>query len=161
MNNNLTKKIGILSILSTVLCATIGQGIAKADIPGHHPYYLHARSDLRKAEQLLQLPDEGNVKQQENIAAREVHAAIWEIDNAAVLDRKDVDDNPHIDTSLRHHGRFNEIERLLQSAKHDISLEENNNAARLWRHRANVHLDRAEYHVNIAAERDRIDDHRY
>ncbi|GAC1493390.1 MAG: hypothetical protein NVS2B14_06510 [Chamaesiphon sp.] len=98
------------------------------------------------------------MKQEENIAAREVHTAILEIDRASVLDRKDVDDHPPIDTSLRHLGKFKEIERLLQSAKRDISLEEDNHAAIGLRHRIKVHIDRAERHVNIASRRDRTDD---
>ncbi len=160
MKNHLTQKFGTIGVLTLVLTAAIGQGIARADSPGEHPHYLHARSDLRKAEQLLRLPDERNVKAEENVAAREVHAAIWEIDHASVLDRKDVDDNPAIDTSLTHQGKFGEIERLLQSAKRDISLEEDNQSARAWRHRANVHLDRAEQRVDVAIRRDRNDDRR-
>lgn len=157
MNYLFTRKVGAIGILTTLLTVAITQA-ARADLPGKHPHYLHARSDLRKAEQLLQLPDERNVKQEETIAAREVHAAISEIDRAAVLDRKDVDDNPSIDTSLSHLGKFREIERLLQSAKRDISIEEDNHAAIGWRHRATIHLDRAQRDVEIAAQRDHNDD---
>jgi len=155
-----TQSFGAIGILTALLATAIAPSIARADIPGNHPHYLHARSDLRKAEQLLQLPDEANVKREEAVAAREVHAAIAEIDRASILDRKDLDDHPAIDTSLSHRSKFNEIERLLQSAKRDISLEENNQVARSWRHRANVHLDRAEQRVEIAANRDRRDDQR-
>lgn len=158
MNSNLTQKFGAMGILTVLLTVAMGQGMVKADSPGEHPHYLHARSDLRKAEQLLRLPDERNVKQEEDIAARELHAAIWEIDRASVLDRKDVDDNPPIDTSLNHQGKFHEIERLLQRAKRDISLEEDNHSAIGWRHKASVHITEAERRVEIAARRDRADD---
>ncbi len=157
MNSSLTQKIGAISILSTLLTVTIAPGIARADIPGNHPHYLHARSDLRKAEQLLQIPDEANVKE-EVIADRDVRAAILEIDRASVLDRKDVDDYPAIDTSLTHRGKFNEIKRLLQSAKRDISLEEDNQVARAWRRSAHVEIDRAIGRVDMAMRRDRSDD---
>ena len=154
-----TQTFGAIAILTT-LATAIAPNIARADIPGNHPHYLHARSDLRRAEQLLQRPDEANVKREESAAAREVHAAIAEIDRASVLDRKDIDDHPAIDTSLSHQGKFSEIERLLQSAKRDISLEEDNRSARSWQHRADLHLDRAEQRVEIAAKRDRVDDYR-
>ena len=161
MNHVLTPKlkfgtVGLLTALLTV--ATIGQGIARADIPGDHPHYLHARSDLRKAESILQLPDERNVKREEEIAVREVYAAIREIGRTSVLDHKDVDDNPAIDTSLTHQGKFHALERLLQSAKRDITLEEDNRSAKAWRHRAVVHIDEAERHVELAAKRDHADD---
>jgi hypothetical protein len=139
-----SQTLGAIGLLTALLATAIAPGIARADIPGDHPHYLHARSDLRKAEQLLQLPDERNVKAEETIAAREIHAAIREIDRASVLDRKDVDDHP----------------AMVQSAKRDTSLEEDNNSARAWRHRANVHLDQAEHHVDLAIQRDRRDDHR-
>ena len=158
MNNQLTRKFSTVGILSILLTTAIGQGIVRADIPGSHPHYLHARSDLRKAEQLLKLPEESNVKQEEKAALREIHAAIWEIDKAAVLDRKDMDDHPAIDTSLRHLSKFQEIERLLQSAKADISREEDNKAARPWRKQVNVHIDKADRNVDIAIKRDRYDD---
>lgn len=160
MTTHLTQKFSTIGLLTALFTAAIGASIARADIPGNHPHYLHARSDLRKAEQLLQLPDEANVKREENAAARDVHAAIAEIDRASVLDRKDIDDYPAIDTSLSHAGKFREIERLLQSAKQDISLEEDNQSARAWRHIANVHLDRAEQRVDLAIRRDRRDDQR-
>lgn len=159
MNNYLTSKIGAVSLLTALLSiATIGQSIARADNPGAHPHYLHARSDLRKAESILKLPAERNVKQEEASAAREVYAAIRELDRASVLDRKDMDDNPAIDTSLKHQGEFHELERLLQSAKRDITLEEDNGSAKAWRHRAVVHINEAERHVERAAKRDHADD---
>ena len=161
MNNHLTLKFGAISLLTALASvATIGQSIARADIPGAHPYYLHARSDLRKAESILQLPDERNVKQEEAIAAREVYAAIREIDRASVLDRKDVDDHPAIDISLAHQGKFQELERLLQSAKRDISREEDNRSAIAWRQRSITHINEAERHVALAAKRDHTDDWR-
>jgi hypothetical protein len=160
MKNNLTYKLGAIGILAMVLTTAIGQGRANAQNPGEHPHYLHARSDLRKAEQLLQLPDERNVKQEEVIAIHQVQLAIAKIDKAAVLDRKDVDDHPKIDTSLQHLGKFRAIESLLQSAKRDISLEEDNAAARSWKRQANSYIDKAEKRVDRAIKRDHGDDQR-
>jgi hypothetical protein len=158
MKNKLTYKLGAIGILAIVLTTAIGQGRASAQKPGEHPHYLHARSDLRKAEQLLQLPDEGNVKQEEVVAMHQVQLAIAKIDRAAVLDQKDVDDHPKIDRSLRHFGKFKAIESLLQSAKRDILFEEDNPAARSWRRQANSYIDQAEKRVDLAIKRDHADD---
>lgn len=160
MKNNLTYQLGAIGLLAIVLTTAIGQGRANAQKPGEHPHYLHARSDLRKAEQLLQLPDERNVKQEEVIAMHEIQLAIAKIDKAAVLDQKDVDNHPKIDTSLQHLQKFKAIESLLRSAKRDISLEEDNAAARPWRRQANAYIDKAEKHVDLAIKRDHSDDKR-
>jgi hypothetical protein len=131
---------------------------ALADTRGEHPHYLHARSDLAKARQLLKSGDEPNVRQQLENATNEVNQAIGEIDRAAVLDKKDVDDNPPIDTSLKCLGKFHEIFRLLRSAQKDIDLEEDNPAARGWRNRARGDIDDAVRFVKKALLLDEADD---
>ena len=69
-----------------------------ADTPGPHPFYLHARSDLRIAERMMMVNEEPNIMQDLSSAADRVRQAIRLLDEAAVIDRKDVDDNPRIDT---------------------------------------------------------------
>jgi len=49
---------------------------ALADMPGRHPAYLHARSDLRRAERLMEWPEERNVARDLGAAAREAREAI-------------------------------------------------------------------------------------
>lgn len=129
-----------------------------ADTPGKHPHYIHARSDLAKARQLLAQPDEANVAAQLRNAMNEVNQAIGEIDRAAVLDRKDMDDHPPIDTSLKCLGKFREIFRLLHSAQKDIDLEEDNPAARAWRNKANGEIGEAVKFVKKALLLDEADD---
>jgi len=131
---------------------------ALADTRGEHPHYLHARSDLAKARQLLKTGDEPNVRQQLNNAVNEVNQAIGEIDRAAVLDKKDVDDHPPIDTNLTCLGKFHEIFRLLRSAQKDIELEEDNPSAREWRNRARGDIDDAVKFVKKALLVDETDD---
>ncbi len=108
-----------------------------------HPAYLHARSDLRRATLLMRVPEEPNVTRDMNLAADYTERAIRELDAAAMFDRKDLDDHPPIDTHLGRSGRFREILRLLESARHDIEREEDNPRAREWRNRAFRNIDDA------------------
>lgn len=140
----LTQKISSLGILTTLVMISVGQGIAMADIPGQHPEYLHARSDLRRADRLLNASSRynngnGYLESIDN----EIDAAIREIDRAAVLDRKDIDDNPRVDVSLNRSGRLRKVLQLLENARNDLSQTESNRYARGWRGRAEYHVSRA------------------
>jgi hypothetical protein len=108
-----------------------------------HPRYLHARSDLRRAVLLMRLPDDPNVMRDMQEAAVFVDRAIREIDVAAAFDRRDIDDNPQVDTRLGRGSRFREILRLLDSARRDIGQEEDNPRAAEWRNRAYGWIDNA------------------
>jgi hypothetical protein len=116
---------------------------AFAAAQGRHPAYLHARSDLRRATLLMRIPDEPNVNRDMAIAIEHTDRAIHELDDAARWDRKDLDDHPPIDTHLGRGGRFREMLRLLDSARHDIEHEEDNPIAREWRNRAFRNIDDA------------------
>ncbi|MEH1830199.1 MAG: hypothetical protein V7L22_33490 [Nostoc sp.] len=154
----MTHKISSIGILTALLTVSLSHGIALADISGKHPYYLHARSDLRKAEILLQHSDESNVVQETKIAYQNVHNAIREIDRAAVYDRKDVDDNPPVDNSIAHLDRLRAIYKLLRSAEKDISREEDNRSAVGLRNRAEANINQAKRRIEIAVSRDVVDD---
>jgi hypothetical protein len=108
-----------------------------------HPRYLHARSDLRRAYLLMRVPEEPNVRRDLDVAADYIAGAIREIDNAARWDRRDIDDNPPVDTRMGRGSRFREIVRLLESARGDIDREEDNPMAREWRNRAYRFIDDA------------------
>jgi len=41
------------------------------DTPGRHPAYLHARADLRRAERIMAVPDEPNVRRDLAAAAQD------------------------------------------------------------------------------------------
>jgi hypothetical protein len=148
----------VIAVIAALGFMMFGVSAALADTRGEHPHYLHARSDLAKARQLLKTGDEPNVRQQLESATNEVNQAIGEIDRAAVLDKKDVDDHPPIDTSLKCLGKFHEIFRLLRSAQKDIDLEEDNPAARGWRNRARGDIDDAVKFVKKALLLDEADD---
>ncbi len=108
-----------------------------------HPRYLRARSDLRRAVLLMRVPDQPNVMRDMAAASDLTERAIHELDIAARFDRKDIDDHPTIDTRMGRGGRFREITRLVDSARNDISMEEDNPRASEWRNRAFGFLDEA------------------
>jgi hypothetical protein len=108
-----------------------------------HPRYLHARSDLRRAQFLMRIPDEPNVTRDMQAASDRVERAIHELDAAAMFDRKDIDDHPSVDTHIGRGSRFREMLRLLGSARKDISEEEDNPRAAQWRNRAFGLIDEA------------------
>jgi len=123
----------------------------KADTPGRHPAYLRARSDLRAAQFMMRGPAEPNVERHLREADHEVEAAIREIDRAAVLDAKDLDDHPRIDTRLDRRGRFGKAVELLRSARADLAREEDNGRAAGWRNAAYRHIDQALENIHRAA----------
>jgi hypothetical protein len=139
------------------LAVLAAPAMLSADVPGRHPAYLHARSDLRTAQSLLRVHEEPNVMRNLRAADEEIEAAIREVDRAAVVDRKDLEDHPHIDTSLDRPGRFRKVVELLRSSRADLAREEDNGAARGWRNEAYRHIDAALEHIHRAAIDLRID----
>lgn len=63
-----------------------------------HPRYLSARADLRRSVLLMRIPDEPNVMRDMQAASDLVERAIRELDAAAMFDRRDLVDNPPVDT---------------------------------------------------------------
>jgi hypothetical protein len=146
-----------LILATAAIVATLIPSAGIADTPGRHPAYLRARSDLRSAQFLMRVREEPNVARNLNRAAEEVEGAIREIDRASVLDVKDLDDHPRIDTNLPRNGRLRKIVDLLRSSRRDLGREEDNGRARGWRDAAYQHVDAALEHVRRAAVDLRID----
>ena len=111
--------------------------------PRHHPRYLHARTDLRTAQYLMRVHDEDNVMRHLRRADEEIDQAVAEIDRAAVIDHRDLEDHPPIDRRLDRRGRFHRAMELLQAARSDIGREEDNPRALAWRDAAYRHIDAA------------------
>ena len=141
----------------TLLTAAALFAPAAASAQGRHPHYLSARTDLRRAQLFARVKEEPNVTRHLENAAREMEAAIKEIDNAAVLDRKDLVEHPPIDASLPRRDRFRKIVDLLRSARADIEHEEANPNARAWRDAAFKHIDEALNAVHRAATEAKLD----
>jgi hypothetical protein len=129
----------------------------KADMPGRHPAYLHARSDLRAAQWIARGSEDPNVNRRLHQADEEMERAIHEIDRAGVLDHKDLEDHPRVDARLSRTDRFRKVMELLQKSRSDIAREEDNPSAVGWRNLAYRHIDAAMEFVKRAARDMRLD----
>jgi len=127
--------------LATLLSPLVAQA---ADLPGHHPAYLHALSDLRHARwNLTHRPGGAAVNEQERIAVTEVDHAIAEAMSAAGADGKNVAQDEHEDASLNHPGALHHAQDLLIKAKQDVAESEDNPEARGLRGAVIRHIDLA------------------
>ena len=139
-----TAALGFAALLFPLSCS--------AQPYGRHPRYIHARSDLRTAQFILRdMRLESNVMRHLRTADSEIERAIHEVDHAAVVDGRDLNDHPRIDTRLDGRGRFREVMRLLNAARHDIDREEDNPRAIRWRDEAYRHIDVAVEEMRRAA----------
>ena len=113
-------------------------------VPGPHPAYLHALSDLRAARHYLSDNWAWEpVRRDDNAAIREIDAAINEIKRAAIDDGKGVNDAFPIDTHVSPHDRFRKANELLYSAHNDLAKAEDVPESRGLRDRALMHVDHA------------------
>ena len=151
MRYRLVMKHSTIRFSTLAVAALLAIPAAFGDVPGRHPAYLHARTDLRRAERLMDWAEFRNVRHDLDDSAKHVREAIREIDAAAAWDRKDLEDNPRLDTYPDRAGRFHAIAKFLSGAKRDIEREEDNPAARGWRNRAIHHIDEAIAAVHRAA----------
>jgi hypothetical protein len=141
----LHKRIGIIALLALMLPL-----FAHADLPGRHPYYLHALSDLRTARWLLDhRPGDPAREGQEDVAITEIDHAIEEIKHAAIDDGKDIHDHEPIDAPQDYPGRLHRAIELLHKVHSDIDREEDDPQTQGLKHRAIMHVDEATH----AAER--------
>ena len=132
-------------LLAALACTAAFTGcVSAADLPGHHPAYLHALTDLRAARWNLEhRPGDAAVSAQEDVAIVETDHAIGEARKAATEDGKNVADHPQEDAKLDRPGRLHHALELLGRAKSDIAQEEDNPESRELRNRIVGHVDRA------------------
>jgi hypothetical protein len=98
---------GFTTFLALLGILAISPKTASAQqVPGPHPAYLHALSDLRLARAFLDQIAWPPVQRDEEHAIREIDAAIGEIKRASIDDGKNLEDHPPIDTRMRPDGRF-------------------------------------------------------
>ncbi|HSY27956.1 MAG TPA: hypothetical protein VK832_10665 [Burkholderiaceae bacterium] len=117
---------------------------AHADLPGDHPEYLHALTDLRDARWNLEhRAGDAAVSSNEDNAIVEIDRAIDEVKKAAREDGKNPYEHPHEDAHLNRAGRLHHAVELLDKAHNDLAREEDNPEARNLKHRALDHVDRA------------------
>ena len=125
--------------------------VAQADLPGKHPFYLHALSDLRTASWLLEhRPGDAAVSAQEDIALQQIAAATAEIKHAAIDDGKDIHDHAAIDVPGDHPGRLHKAAELLRKVRSDLESRRGRSAAKGLKHRALEHIEAALHSTNRA-----------
>lgn len=111
-----------------------------------HPAYLHAMSDLRQAYWLVEHRDTRDpmAKEEERRAAGAIRAAYQNLKDAAILDNKDIADQPPPDMNFdRRSGRLHRALDLLRDAHNEVAREEDDPAARGFKQRALAQIDRA------------------
>ena len=131
-------------LLAGVLLALALPMAANADLPGKHPFYLHALSDLRAARWMeSHRPGDAAVSGQEDVALTEIDAAIGEIKKAAIDDGKNLEDHPKVDGPKDRPGRLHKALELLHKVRKDVAREEDDPMTRGLRDRAVGHIDAA------------------
>jgi hypothetical protein len=129
-------------LLAALALATVA--VSATELPGRHPAYLHALTDLRDARWNLEhRPGDAAVSSQEDVAITEIDRAIAEARKAAAEDGKNVADHPHEDANLDHAGRLHRAQDLLRKAHDDVHAEEDNPETRELRRRVDEHIDLA------------------
>lgn len=118
---------------------------ARADMPGAHPAYLHALSDLRAARwELTKRGGDPDMKWDEKTAIAEIDAVIRDVKAASIDDGKDLNDHPKEDEGKLNRGaRLHAALKLLEGAHHDIKEKESNSFADGLQKKALGHLDAA------------------
>ena len=134
-------KLKILTMFGGLLLLPL---LANADLPGKHPFYLHALTDLRTARWMLEhRPGDAAVSANEDAAINEIDAAIREIKHAAIDDGKNVNDHPNVDVAADRPGRLHKALELLRKVHSDVAREEDDPVTRGLRDRAVGHIDGA------------------
>lgn len=129
---------------ATALLAVFLPLAAHAELPGDHPEYLHALTDLRDARWNLEhRPGNAAVSAGEDAAIVEIDRAIDEVKHAAREDGKNLYAHPQADARLNNPGRLHRAVELLEKARNDLAREEDNPEARGLRHRAVEHVEHA------------------
>ncbi|WP_198670287.1 hypothetical protein [Dyella sp. C9] len=145
-----------MKLLFKRMILTAGLGLllplsAHADLPGRHPAYLHALSNLRAARWMLEhRAGDAAVSGQEDVAITEIDHAIDEIKHASIDDGKDLNDHPPADTAMDPPGRLHAALDLLGQVHNDIDREEDDPQTRGLKHRAMAHVDQAAQAVENA-----------
>jgi len=109
-------------------------------LPGAHPAFLHALTDLRTARWFLyRQPGNWKVYEGEDVAISELEGAISDIKKASIDDGKDLNDHPNVDVK-EHGSRLLKAIETLDAAARDVNQEEDNPQSRDLKHRALEHI---------------------
>ncbi len=140
----LPKMTNLPRALLLVAALSLSPFVAQADLPGKHPFYLHALSDLRTARFLLEhRPGDAAVSGQEDVAIQHIDEAIGELKHASIDDGKDLKDHPAVDVPPDHPGKLHKAAELIKKAHEDSNREEDDPTAKGLKHRALEHMEAA------------------
>ena len=123
-----------------------------ADVPGAHPGYLHALSDLRYARALIENDSPAAVEHDQHWALHEIDEAIRVIKEAAIDDGKDLNVHPAVQPQWPVSGRYHRALEAIGNAHRDVADHEQNEFARGLRDRAIDHIDEAHRAVEHAIQ---------
>lgn len=133
---------------------TLGVSSAQAQVPGRHPAYLRALSDLRLMRGYLdRLTPSEQIDEEQQHAVDEIDAAIREINQASIDDGKDLRFHPPIDARILPENRYRNAREAGNAAWHDLDRDEDNDFARGLKHRAMDHIERANHIVDHIIDR--------
>jgi len=119
--------------------------------PAQHPAFLHALSDLRAARGYLdKVSANDTVDSDSSAAIHEIDLAINLMKQASIDDGKDIHDHPPIDAHLQKNGRLHTARQLLEKARDDVKMPENNPAAAQLQQRVIGHINLAHKYVDQA-----------
>ena len=120
--------------------------VAAADEPGRHPLYVHAFSDLRTARWLVEHRGGDDwMMEREDMALREIDAAMAAIHYAARFEDKDLGELPHASIP-DNKGRLHQAMDVLHRAHEDLAHTEDDPRMRGLRDNALEH-EEAAYHI--------------
>jgi hypothetical protein len=140
----------IVALAFGALCLPAGLS-AQQVLPGKHPEFLHALSDLRSARGYLdKVTPNDKVDNDTAAAIREIDSAINGLKQASVDDGKDLHDHPAIDAHLEKTGRLNTAKQLLEKAYADVKMPESDAPAAELQKRILGHINEAHKYVDQA-----------
>ena len=131
---------------AAVLALLIPVAGRKAEAQGHgrHPRYISALSDLRAARGYLnKLTPSERLDADQEVAIREIEAAISDIKRAAVDDGRNIDEHPAVDARILPKSRFQKAREALNSALEDVRKEEDDPQSKGLQQRSIDHIHNA------------------
>ena len=146
------KSIWSTSTLILALAIALPANTSFADVPGAHPGYLHALSDLRYARALIENDSPAAVEHYQHWALHEIDEAIREIKEAAIDDGKDLNVHPPVQPQWPVSGRYHRALEAIRNAHRDVADHEQNEFVRGLRDRAIDHIDEAHSAVEHAIQ---------
>ncbi len=144
-------KINFLGLATSVLAAVsvVSPLLAAADVPGVHPDYVQAMSDLRTAKRYLARPDTPNAQAEEIKAMEELDFCLKDLLASAIVDGKNPAANPTVDAGFKGNRIARALE-LMGKAQVTISGREDDAAVLKARQSAIKHLAVAVNYTRMA-----------